>query len=401
MAYRSGDQRQTPNPTYNPHLTLPKTQSAPSINPASAPLRPDGAPEEVRIMKEEELVRLGAPVLARRLVDHQGRIAAHSSELKNLKLAYQRLQEDNQELRDLCCFLDDDRQKGRKLAREWQRFGRYTASVMRQEVANYQTKLRQLETRQQELVKDNVDLKELCLYLDEERTDIQKSPCSNCGTLPVVSQDPVSLATIMTQNLHPHMNSAARDDGDGSSSGTITDELTTRGSGRVQRSQLTEQLLQYTKSLETRVSQLEEELQSSKKSSKAADPPSKPRPQRPPPYGAMHHQRAIELGIRTDDSSSLTSEEGPSGSRPEAVSQALRILQIRELVESSSQQLPMNQMGRPLRLTSATRGLLTPNSELDDDSSESMGAELGEGERALVHAMCNVVWRKLEEAPSV
>ena len=41
-----------------------------------------------------------------------------------------------QELRDLCCFLDDDRQKGRKLAREWQRFGRYTASVMRQEVTS-------------------------------------------------------------------------------------------------------------------------------------------------------------------------------------------------------------------------------------------------------------------------
>jgi hypothetical protein len=45
-----------------------------------------------------------------------------------------RLKQDNQELRDLCCFLDDDRQKGRKLAREWQKFGRYTAKVMRQEV---------------------------------------------------------------------------------------------------------------------------------------------------------------------------------------------------------------------------------------------------------------------------
>ena len=53
-----------------------------------------------------------------------------------------------QELRDLCCFLDDDRQKGRKLAREWQRFGRYTASVMRQEVSNYQTKLRYIKRSQ-------------------------------------------------------------------------------------------------------------------------------------------------------------------------------------------------------------------------------------------------------------
>lgn len=63
------------------------------------------------------------------------------------------------ELRDLCCFLDDDRQKGRKLAREWQRFGRYTASVMRQEVSAYQNKLRELDTKQQELIKDNLELK--------------------------------------------------------------------------------------------------------------------------------------------------------------------------------------------------------------------------------------------------
>lgn len=60
------------------------------------------------------------------------------TELRTLKETNQLLSDDNQELRDLCCFLDDDRQKGRKLAREWQRFGRYTASVMRQEVSTYQ-----------------------------------------------------------------------------------------------------------------------------------------------------------------------------------------------------------------------------------------------------------------------
>ena len=70
-----------------------------------------------------------------------------------------RLSEDNQELRDLCCFLDDDRQKGRKLAREWQRFGRYTASVMRQEVSNYQSKLKELAGKQEDLIRDNLELK--------------------------------------------------------------------------------------------------------------------------------------------------------------------------------------------------------------------------------------------------
>ena len=54
---------------------------------------------------------------------------------------------DNQELRDLCCFLDDDRQKGKRLAREWQKFGRYTAKVMKQEVTAYQDKLATLDSR--------------------------------------------------------------------------------------------------------------------------------------------------------------------------------------------------------------------------------------------------------------
>lgn len=76
-----------------------------------------------------------------------------------MRTTISRLEEDNAELRDLCCFLDDDRQKGRKLAREWQRFGRYTASVMRQEVAAYQSKLRDLDMKQHQLVTDNQELK--------------------------------------------------------------------------------------------------------------------------------------------------------------------------------------------------------------------------------------------------
>lgn len=123
------------------------------------------------------------------------------TELRSLKEANQRLADDNQELRDLCCFLDDDRQKGRKLAREWQRFGRYTASVMRQEVSAYQNKLRELDNKQQELIKDNLELKELCLYLDEERGG--NNICPSCGS-------------STGGNL--------RDDGDGSSSSTNADE---------------------------------------------------------------------------------------------------------------------------------------------------------------------------------
>ena len=93
----------------------------------------------------DELVR----ILRRVEVDYKSLLGEHGNvvkdvnrrlqifvlETRGLKENVHKLQEDNQELRDLCCFLDDDRQKGRKLAREWQRFGRYTASVMRSEVS--------------------------------------------------------------------------------------------------------------------------------------------------------------------------------------------------------------------------------------------------------------------------
>uniref|UniRef100_A0A1B0C569 Uncharacterized protein n=1 Tax=Glossina palpalis gambiensis TaxID=67801 RepID=A0A1B0C569_9MUSC len=188
------------------------------------------------------------------LVNNGGRLSAEQNrqlqslitELRALKEQNQRLMDDNQELRDLCCFLDDDRQKGRKLAREWQRFGRYTASVMRQEVAAYQNKLRQLDDKQQELITDNLELKELCLYLDEERAHIAaNSMCVNCGA--------------STRN-------ALRDDGDGSSSSTNNDEnIAALRTYERQipdlhlRTSLQDQTLQYVRSLERRIQQLEEE----------------------------------------------------------------------------------------------------------------------------------------------
>ncbi|KAJ7422939.1 coiled-coil domain containing 85A [Willisornis vidua] len=107
----------------------------------------------------------------------------------------QKLQEDNQELRDLCCFLDDDRQKGKKVSREWQRLGRYSASIMHKEVALYLQKLKELEVRQEEVVKENLELKELCVLLDEEKgggagsrssIDSQISLCQLTATSPYI-----------------------------------------------------------------------------------------------------------------------------------------------------------------------------------------------------------------------
>uniref|UniRef100_A0A182F5U6 Uncharacterized protein n=2 Tax=Anopheles albimanus TaxID=7167 RepID=A0A182F5U6_ANOAL len=287
------------------------------------------------------------------------------AELRALKEANQRLSDDNQELRDLCCFLDDDRQKGRKLAREWQRFGRYTASVMRQEVSAYQTKLRQLDDKQQELIRDNLELKELCLYLDEERNNNSNSrtaAVAAAAAAAAAATSSSSAATVCSNcgNANANAVAALRDDGDGSSSSTNADEnLHNIGQfGRNgmtdlnMRSTLSDQTLQYVRALESRIRQLEEE-------------------------------RAVVLNntaVATTNGGSgggggggagqlTTSGADPISGRPEAVVRALQVLEVRE-------QLERERIGT------------TPPDQLDD------------GEKALVREMCNVVWRKLEEAPN-
>ncbi|XP_054050143.1 coiled-coil domain-containing protein 85A isoform X3 [Rissa tridactyla] len=136
--------------------------------------------EELLKWSKEELIRSLRRAEAEKMsamLDHSNlirevnrRLQLHLGEIRGLKDINQKLQEDNQELRDLCCFLDDDRQKGKKVSREWQRLGRYSASVMHKEVALYLQKLKELEVRQEEVVKENLELKELCVLLDEEKS---------------------------------------------------------------------------------------------------------------------------------------------------------------------------------------------------------------------------------------
>ncbi|KAJ8365846.1 hypothetical protein SKAU_G00146770 [Synaphobranchus kaupii] len=143
--------------------------------------------EDISKLSDEDLLKWSKEDLVRRLrraegdkmsiiLDHGNLIREvnrslqlHLNEIRGLKDVNQKLQEDNQELRDLCCFLDDDRQKGKRVSREWQRLGRYSASIMRKEVTLYLQRLKELELRQEEVLKENLELKELCLMLDEER----------------------------------------------------------------------------------------------------------------------------------------------------------------------------------------------------------------------------------------
>lgn len=162
--------------------------AAESCPPASAgPSAAAAAVEDLSKVSDEELLQWSKEELIRSLrraeaekvsamLDHSNlirevnrRLQLHLGEIRGLKDINQKLQEDNQELRDLCCFLDDDRQKGKRVSREWQRLGRFTAGVMHKEVALYLQKLKELEVKQEEVVKENMELKELCVLLDEEK----------------------------------------------------------------------------------------------------------------------------------------------------------------------------------------------------------------------------------------
>ncbi|KAM6220520.1 coiled-coil domain-containing protein 85A isoform 3-T3 [Rhynchocyon petersi] len=158
-----------------------------SCGPAPAGPPAAAAVEDLSKVSDEELLQWSKEELIRSLrraeaekvsamLDHSNlirevnrRLQLHLGEIRGLKDINQKLQEDNQELRDLCCFLDDDRQKGKRVSREWQRLGRYTAGVMHKEVALYLQKLKELEVKQEEVVKENMELKELCVLLDEEK----------------------------------------------------------------------------------------------------------------------------------------------------------------------------------------------------------------------------------------
>lgn len=335
---------------------------------------------------------------AARALNMQGLVG----ELRNLKEANQRLADDNQELRDLCCFLDDDRQKGRKLAREWQRFGRYTASVMRQEVSAYQNKLRELDNKQQELIKDNLELKELCLYLDEERgggnsTVNSSSVCPGCGS---------------TMGNGGNL----RDDGDGSSSSTNADEPAVpqqfvngnTGSGNAegaprrtasrerllhenlarQRSSFNDQIMQYVRSLESRVKQLEDDKRTlTHKLTQIATATGEPN---------LAVTDLCTLG-------GTAASAGMLSGRPEAVVRALQVLEVREQLEREGR-IPVDRMIGP-SVGDIQASALQQQQQVGmvnggpTNGVAGAGGDMDDGEKALVREMCNVVWRKLEENP--
>ncbi|KAI3367995.1 hypothetical protein L3Q82_026819, partial [Scortum barcoo] len=380
----------------------------------------DGA--DVSQLPDEELLMLGKEDLIRRLRRLESRnmdlmlehgsmmkdvnrsLQIHLREIRSLKEINQKLQDDNQELRELCCFLDDDRQKGKKVSREWQRFGRYTASVLWRDVGLYQQKLQELEAGQEALRTENVELKEIVLMLDEERSgagsrssiDSQSSLRDLNGSVPVrdVGDGSSTSSTGSAgspDHQHHHLHKTA--EGKIAALGRSMEDLSAphphRGLG------LSDTSASYIRQLENKMRMLEDEnkqllsqvttitalitlhikdLCDTEKCSHHAMNGGDAKTLRK--CLSLYHSETqlsqFQDNMHNGAVQTPSSEPSPTGlyltpeQKPEAVVHALKVLEVHE--------------------------------KLDRQNSQEYDEDLSEKEKAIVREMCNVVWRKLGDA---
>ncbi|XP_036173260.1 coiled-coil domain-containing protein 85C isoform X2 [Myotis yumanensis] len=354
------------------------------------------ASEELSQVPDEELLRWSKEELARRLrraegekvglmLEHGGlmrdvnrRLQQHLLEIRGLKDVNQRLQDDNQELRELCCFLDDDRQKGRKLAREWQRFGRHAAGAVWHEVARSQQKLRELEARQEALLRENLELKELVLLLDEERAALAGGAGGGGGGAGSRSSID-SQASLSGPLAGGAAGTGARDVGDGSSTSSagsggspdhhhhVPPPLLPPGPHKIPDG----------KTVATR---------------RSLDDLSAPPHHRSIPNGlhdpSATYVRQLETKVKLLEGDKLLTQQAGSG-------------EFRTLRKGFSPYHSESQLASlPPSYQDALQNVLEVHENLDRQLQDSCEEDLSEKEKAIVREMCNVVWRKLGDAAS-
>ncbi|CAL8313511.1 unnamed protein product [Lota lota] len=367
-------------------------------------------------LTDEELLRCSKDDLVRRLrrVDgekmnlmiEQGnlmkdinrRLQVHLHEIRSLKEINQKLQDDNHELRELCCFLDDDRQKGKKLSREWQRFGRYTATAMWKEVGTYMMKLKELEVNQDSVTRENGELKEIILMLDEER--------NGAG----------SRSSIDSQSSLTNLNGGTgtvRDVGDGSSTSSST------GSAGSPDHQHHHNNNNHNHSDTHKPSP--EGTKVGNNMRRSMDDLSATNHHRSIPNGlndsSTHYIRQLETKVRIleDDNNKLLSQCNPGDLRAlrkgltlyHSESQLSSLPQRQEAMLMGTGRLPTSESSPPTGYLSCGQKpeavvhamkVLQVHENMDKPVPEDYEEDLSEKEKAIVREMCNVVWRKLGDA---
>ncbi|XP_056261293.1 coiled-coil domain-containing protein 85C-B isoform X1 [Seriola aureovittata] len=383
----------------------------------------EGQKDDLSQLTDEELLRTSKEELVRRLrkvdsekmnlmIEHGNmmkdinrRLQVHLHEIRNLKEINQKLQDDNHELRELCCFLDDDRQKGKKLSREWQRFGRYTASAMWKEVGAYMMKLKELEANQETVLRENSELKEIILMLDEERNgagsrssiDSQSSLTNLNGGTSTVRDVGDGSSTSSTGSAgspdhhnhnHIHIHKTSENSKMGPTMRRSMDDLSAPHHHRSIPNGLNDSSSNYIRQLETKVRILEDDnnkLLSQAYSRYSLSQIQTKKQCNPGDLRALrkgmtlyHSESQLSSLPQRQDAMHMgtgrlpTSESSPATGylscvqKPEAVVHAMKVLEVHE--------------------------------NLDKQVPEDYEDDLSEKEKAIVREMCNVVWRKLGDA---
>ncbi|XP_044788804.2 coiled-coil domain-containing protein 85C isoform X4 [Bubalus bubalis] len=383
--------------------------------PPAAAAAAAAASEELSQVPDEELLRWSKEELARRLrraegekvglmLEHGGlmrdvnrRLQQHLLEIRGLKDVNQRLQDDNQELRELCCFLDDDRQKGRKLAREWQRFGRHAAGAVWHEVARSQQKLRELEARQEALLRENLELKELVLLLDEERAALAGGAGGagvGGGGGGAGSRSSIDSQASLSGPLPGGAAGAGtRDVGDGSSTSSagsggspdhhhhVPPPLLPPGPPKVPDG----------KAVATR---------------RSLDDLSAPPPHHRSIPNGLHdpsstYMRQLETKVKLLEGDKLLAQLPRPYGRPRRWLQQAGPGEFRTLRKGFSPYHSESQLSSlPPSYQDSLQNVLEVHENLDRPLQDSCEEDLSEKEKAIVREMCNVVWRKLGDAAS-
>ncbi|XP_037606694.1 coiled-coil domain-containing protein 85C-B isoform X2 [Sebastes umbrosus] len=385
----------------------------------------EGASDELsqQLLPDEEMLRCSKEELVRRLrrvdgekmnlmIEHGNmmkdinrRLQVHLHEIRSLKEINQKLQDDNHELRELCCFLDDDRQKGKKLSREWQRFGRHTASAMWKEVGNYMMKLKELEANQDTVLRENSELKEIILMLDEERNgagsrssiDSQSSLTNLNGGTGTVRDVGDGSSTSSTGSAgspdhhnhnHNHIHKPATENGKlGTTMRRSMDDLSAPHHHRSIPNGLNDSPSNYIRQLETKVRILEDDnnkllTQAYNRYSLSQIPTKKCNP------GDL---RALRKGM------TLYHSESQLSSLPQRQDAMHKGTGRLPTSESSPATGYLSCVQKPEAVVHAMK-VLEVHENLDKQVPEDYEDDLSEKEKAIVREMCNVVWRKLGDA---
>ncbi|XP_076872862.1 coiled-coil domain-containing protein 85C-B isoform X1 [Brachyhypopomus gauderio] len=378
---------------------------------------PDGAGEDLGKVSDDELLRWTKDELIKRLrkvdsekmnlmIEHGNmmkdvnrRLQVHLHEIRNLKEINQKLQDDNQELRELCCFLDDDRQKGKKLSREWQRFGRYTASAVWKEVGAYQQKLMELEANQETVMRENADLKEIIVMLDDNingagsRSSIDsQSSLSNLnggsGTVRDVGDGSSTSSGGSAGSPDHHHNhiSKAMETKIGTARRSM-DDLSTPHHHRSTPNGLNDTSSNYIRQLETKVRILE-----SDNSKLLSQPCSRYSLSKIPLKCNPGDLRSLRKGM------TLYHSESQLSSLPQCQEALVNGTGGLQTSESSPSTGFVSSIQKPEAVVNAMK-VLEVHENLDKKLPEDYEREgLSEKEKAIVREMCNVVWRKLGNA---